>query len=140
LLHFVGGARGFATAFDKDMALQSILSGEAFIAEFAREGFDREMDSLVPFQVMIAVEALRALVTFEGPLSLGWSGLAVVQEVAHARGVPAVEAMHHVRMHTSHESQLAVGIADVGEDWRWREKASIWTRISVRRLTGLRRH
>jgi hypothetical protein len=74
----------FATAFDQDMPLwgnvrahimnkgmvrsylQSILAGETLVTMTARERLNRQMDALMALQVVIAVEALWALIALEG--------------------------------------------------------------------------
>lgn len=45
--------------------LQSVLPGEALLAKCARERLHREVNPLMPLQVVIPVEALRALVALE---------------------------------------------------------------------------
>jgi hypothetical protein len=59
------------------MSLQGILPREALIAVVAGKRLDGEMDPLMPLQVMVAVEALWALIAFERPV-VG-SGLLVLR-------------------------------------------------------------
>lgn len=63
----VGGVRiaVFAAAFNEDVSLQGILSRETLITMGARERLHGQMDSLVAFQIVIAIEALWALVALE---------------------------------------------------------------------------
>lgn len=68
----------------------------------AREWLDCQMYPLVSLQVVVAVEALRALVTLER--SVICSRLLVrrvAKEVRHGRSVAAVEAWHHARVHAN---------------------------------------
>jgi hypothetical protein len=63
----------------------------------ARERFDRQMDALVPLQVVIAVETLRALVALEGTVGLWRRGLGVgmwwlLEHAAHVCGMATVES------------------------------------------------
>jgi hypothetical protein len=51
--------------FDETMSLQSILAREAFTAESAGERLHREMYPLMPLEVVIPAERLRALVALE---------------------------------------------------------------------------
>lgn len=115
---------GLAATLDEDVALERILPREALVAVSAGERLDCEVDALVPLKVVIAVEALRALVALERPvigrgalaLSLcvrscgsgrsggagvvrGWGAMVEVRSVqadgVQAGGVPAVEAQGH---------------------------------------------
>ncbi len=52
-------------AEDRHAHLQSVLAREALVAVAARERLHRQMYPLVPLQVVIPVEALRALVALE---------------------------------------------------------------------------
>jgi hypothetical protein len=61
------GRQRLTTSLDQDMSFQCILSTELLITSLAREGFDAEMDSLVPFQVMVSVEGLWAFITLVWP-------------------------------------------------------------------------
>jgi len=56
---------GFAASFDEDMSLKSILSRKALVAVTAWERLDGQMDSLVSLEIVVAVEALGALVASE---------------------------------------------------------------------------
>lgn len=58
------------TSLDQDVPLQSIFSREALVAMSAGERLHGQVYPLVPLQVVVAIEALRALVAFEGSLVL----------------------------------------------------------------------
>lgn len=81
----------------------------------ARKWLDSKMDSLVPFQVVIAVEALWALVALEwaliGRVGL-WLGVSI--HLLHLRSVTAIVAIHHIAMHAAHKRQLGIGVVDIG--------------------------
>ena len=133
-------ARGshFAAAFDENVALgiksvkgtiqsarvrltylERILSREALVAVVAGEGLDSKMDPLVSLQIVVAVEALRALVTLERSVV---GGRLLVRrmshKVRHGCRVPTVEARHHARVDTD-QRQPTVGVLNVGEDGCW---------------------
>lgn len=82
--------------------LQGILSREALIAVLAREGLYRQMNSLVSLQVVVPVEALRALVALEWPV-IGrlLLMLRVTQEVWYRGCVSTVESLHHAGVDAS---------------------------------------
>ena len=52
--------------------LERILPREALLTMTAREGLDRQVNPLMPLQVVIAVEALRTLIALERPVVLLW--------------------------------------------------------------------
>lgn len=80
--------------------LESILSRETLITMIAGKGLDRQMDSLVSFEIVIPVEALWALVAFEWPIvGSGLLVLGVAHEVRHGCRMTTIEARHHTRMH-----------------------------------------
>jgi hypothetical protein len=80
------------------------------------------MDSLVPLQIMVPIEALWALVALERSVVRGWLlVLGVTHEVWHGSSVPAVEALHHTRV-APNERKLATWILDVRVDW-WRARS-----------------
>lgn len=47
------------------MSLECVFTREALVAVVAGERFHRKVDPLVSLQVMVTIEALRALITFE---------------------------------------------------------------------------
>lgn len=84
----------------------------------AGERLDGQMYPLMPLQVVVAVEALWALVALERSVICGWLLVGwVTEEMRHCRSVTAVEARHHSRMH-AYQCKLTVRILDVGEDRR----------------------
>ena len=66
--------------------LEGIFSGETLITVVAREGLDSKMDSLVALQVVVPVEALRALVAFERPVLICCRRLSGFQHSVRASG------------------------------------------------------
>ena len=93
------------------------------------------MDALMPLEVMVVVEALWALVTFERPV-VEWLGLLRMRAVhmLHVRSVAAVEATE-TSVHTIHQRQSTIGIVDIGENGS-RDRIAILTMplIGMRRL------
>jgi hypothetical protein len=61
----VTACSSLAAAFDKNVTLQGVLSGEALVAVGAWKRLDCQMNPLVSLQVVVAVEALRALIALE---------------------------------------------------------------------------
>ena len=79
------------------------------------------MYPLVTLQVVVPVEALRALIAFERPVVRCWLLLVrVSEEVRHVRCVSAIEALHHARVHATNHRHLAVRVVNVREYRRWR--------------------
>ncbi len=62
--------------------LESVFPGKAFFTVVAGKWFDRQMDPLVPFEIVVAIETLRTLVAFEWPF------------VVRRRLVTAVHLLH----------------------------------------------
>lgn len=86
-----------SAAFDQNMSLQCILARETLVAMRAREWLHRQVNPLMPFQVMVPVEALRALVTFKWPIVSGSGCMSGVRRVApidllHAGQMAAIES------------------------------------------------
>ena len=93
IVHRLGGVVGtVSTSFDKDMSLhklvdsqkeviylQCVFSRETLVAARTWEWFDSQMDSFMTFQVVVPIEALWTLVTFE------WSVLIVYNHTSRAR-------------------------------------------------------
>lgn len=73
------------------------------------------------FQIVVTVEALRALITLERSIVLWiWLGLRVVAvHVLHVRCVPTIVCWHHGGWHAPNQSKLAVGVTNIGQDWAW---------------------
>jgi len=95
------------------VALESVLAGEALVAVVAWERLHSQVNALVSFQIVIAVEALRALVAFEWSiircrLMVWW----LAQKVRHRSCVSAVESLHHPWMN-AYQSKLTVRVLDV---------------------------
>lgn len=78
-----------------------------------REGLDSKMNPLVSLQIVVAVEALGALVALERSVIRGLLLVRrVPHEMRHCRSMATVETWHHSWVHTD-QRQLAVRILDV---------------------------
>jgi hypothetical protein len=96
--------------------LQGILPREALIAVVAGKRLDGEMDPLMPLQVMVAVEALWALIAFERPVvGSGLLVLRVTHEMRHSGCMTTVKSRHHGWMATN-QGKSAIGVLNVGKD------------------------
>lgn len=104
----------FATTFDEYVPLErrlaierkpvrrvmtnfeSVLSREALVTMATRKGLHSQMNALVPLEIVVTVETLRALIALEWPVVL-WRLLRWVLGVhlLHRGGVAAVECRHH---------------------------------------------
>jgi len=76
------------------------------------ERLDSKVYPLMPLQIMISVEALRTLVTLEGPLAV-WRLLWVTVHLLHLCRMPTVEAIlrhaaRHSRRHPPNDGHLSV--------------------------------
>ena len=130
-LGVVAARSSLAAAFDKNVTLcgsladiyfallrsftylQRILSREALVAVGARERLDCQVDPLVSLQIVVAVEALRALIALEWPVGRGRLLVRVVShEVWHLSCVPTVESRHHARVHTD-QCKSTVWVLDI---------------------------
>lgn len=121
LLYF-GGSVGFAAAFNKHVPLESVLAGEAFVAVAAGERLDGKMDALVALEIVIPVEALRALIASEGPVVCWvWLYRVVWVHMLH-RSVSTVVWHRHSRCHTIHQCQLSAWVTDVRQHWAKRRR------------------
>ena len=128
----VGGIRNLAAALDQDVPLitvstyistlaphwptylECILSREALVALCTGKRLDRQVDPLVALEIMVTIEALRALIAFEWSVVRGLLlMLGVTQEMRNSGRVPAVEALHHPGMHTTHQRELPVRVIHV---------------------------
>lgn len=110
--------------------LERVLAGEALIAMAARERLDGQMYPLVSLEVVVAVEALWALIASERSVVL-WVGLLrmVAIQLVHGRGVTAVERWHHAMRHAaSHQCNWTVWLVDIGEHRH---------RVAVRSMLGV---
>lgn len=92
--------------------LQGILAREALLAVAARERFDRQVDPLVPLQVVVSVEALRALVALEGPVVLLLLLLLALVAV-HVLPAHLVRVLH---AHAPDERHLVARAVHIGHD------------------------
>jgi len=109
----------FAAAFHQDVSLQCVLAGKALITMSAREGLDSQMNPLMTLQVMIAVEALGALVAFErsvcgGPGKAGVGHWVRSVQMLRAGDVSTVETGKDARLHASHHRHGTIRAVDVG--------------------------
>ena len=96
--------------------LQGVLARETLVTVVARERLNGKMNPLVPLQVMIAVEALRALVTLERPVIGSWLlMLRMTHKMRHSSRMSTVEPRHHGWM-SPDQGKSAIGVLDVGED------------------------
>lgn len=94
--------------------LESVFPREALVTVAAWERFHRQVDTLVPLQVMVAIKALRTLVTFERSVVLGvWLSLRMAVELLHVCSMPAVERGHHLTWHASDERHLIMWVANI---------------------------
>jgi hypothetical protein len=135
LFHF-GSRMCFAAAFDKNVTLgwelvlwlmlradewvrtylESILSGKALVAVSAREGFDSQVDALVTLEIVVSVEALRALVASERSVGLRvvlWHGVAV--QLLHSCMSAVVLHRHAMMRHAVDKRHVPVRITNVGK-------------------------
>ena len=85
--------------------LESILSGEALVAVSTRERFHCKMYPLVPFEIVVPVETLRALVAPEWTvvLQIGLLLCVVAIKLMHLCGMAAVERRHDTLRHATIE-------------------------------------
>lgn len=106
---------GFSTTLDEYVSLERVLSREALVAVVAGERLDSKMDPLMPLQVVVPVETLRALIALErSVVSSRLLMLRVAHEMRHGCRVPAVETWHH-RGVASDKCESTVRVLDVGE-------------------------
>lgn len=103
--------------------LQSIFPRETLLAVIAREGLDGQVDPLMTLQVVIPIEALRTLITFEGavvgrsglPVSRMMRGMATIH-MLHIRQVATVVPREKARLEIAHERHLPARVVDIGHD------------------------
>ena len=96
--------------------LESILSGEALVAVSTREWFDSQVYALVTLEIVVSVEALRALVAAERSVGLRvvlWHGVAV--QLLHSCLSAVVVHGHAMVRHAVDERELPVRVANVGK-------------------------
>lgn len=81
-----------------------------------RKGLDRQMDPLVPFEIVIPVEALRTLITFERTIILRRLLMSTVVHLLHVRRVPTIKPKWHLRRpRSTYQLDLAARVPDVGK-------------------------
>jgi hypothetical protein len=68
-----------STPFDQPVPSERVLSGERLATLVATEGLDCEVNPLVPFEIVIPVEALDAFVTLEWPVDDRQSGSEIIR-------------------------------------------------------------
>lgn len=81
--------------------LEGVFPGEALLAMAARERLHRQVDTLMPLEIVIPVEALGALVALEWAV-IGRSGSRMTVHVLEARCVAGMESGYHA----GHANQL----------------------------------
>ncbi len=103
--------------------LERILPREALVAVPTRERLDRKVYPLMPLEIVVAVEALRALIALER--SIVWWCLVlrrmmrmllrrVVIHVLQVRGMPTVEPERQAVRHPAvYQLHLAIWVLDV---------------------------
>lgn len=137
--------RGLSTTLNKDVPLQRIFARETLVAVTARERLDRQVDPLMTLQVMVPVEALRALIALERAI-VRWclvsSRMCLAVDVAHTRRVPAVrESGHHAAVvHATDQRELAVRVVDVRKDGSGERIALVRPLVRKWRVRGSRLH
>lgn len=114
--------RALSAAFDEDVSLQCIFPRKALLAVAAGERLHGQVNSLVAFQIMIAVEGLGALIAFEGSVVLLLlAGMMAVHWPAHL-----MRWVLHV--HASNKCHLVSWVVHIGHNWachRWKIVAAI---------------
>jgi hypothetical protein len=124
---------------DEKTHLERVFPREALITMSTREWLHRQVNSLMALEIMIPVEALRALVTLERPIVMRWCRLRLVRivvvHVLHVGGMPAVE-VHKTGRETSHEHWRLTWIRKVGKNGAmlggWIGTGITWARWVVR--------
>lgn len=93
----VGGIASTAS-LHKNVPLERVLARKTFITVVAGERLHRKMNPFMPLQVMIAIEALRTLVTFEGPVICGLLLRGICSLLAvHGGGIRGIAAIESHR-------------------------------------------
>jgi NADH:ubiquinone oxidoreductase subunit K len=77
----IGVLRDFVTTLDKTMSLEGILSRETLQTHTTLKGLDRQMDSLMSFEIMIPAERLHTMIASKRTLGLGWWWSMAIGEV-----------------------------------------------------------
>lgn len=95
--------------------LEGILSREALLAVATGEGLHSQVYPLVPLKVVVAVEALGALVAFERTIVvrlLLWRMVCTVH-MLEACSMSTVEARHQAMRHATNQLKTATGVVDI---------------------------
>jgi hypothetical protein len=99
------------TTFHQDMSLQCIFSRKALLAMSAREWLHSQMDPLMSLQIVVTIEGLWTLVTFERSvillLLLSW------MVAVH---LPTHLMWRILHVHSPHESHLISWAMHIGHD------------------------
>jgi hypothetical protein len=85
----------------------------------ARERLDRQMNALMALQVVVTIEALRALVAFEWSIVLRRLLRCLRRLAVHlveVCSVTAVITMHHTVGEATDQHWLSIRVVDVGHD------------------------
>lgn len=125
--------------------LQRIFARETLVAVTARERLDRQVDPLMTLQVVVPVEALRALIALERAIvrwCLVGSRMCLAVDVAHTRRVPAIrESGHHAAVvHATDQRELAVRVVNVRKDGSGERIALVRPLVRKWRVRGSRLH
>lgn len=126
----------FAAAFDKDVTLwcelalwsmmgvchrlraylESILSGKALVTVSAGERLDSQVYALVTLEIVVSVEALRALITTEWSVGLRVVlGHRVSVQLLHGCMAAVVVHRHAMVRHAIDKRELPVRVTNVGK-------------------------
>jgi len=124
-----GAVRGaLPTAFHQDMSLQCIFPRKALLAVSTWEWLHGQMDPLMSLQIVITIEGLWTLVTFERAVILL---LLLSRVVAIHWSTHLMRRILHV--HAPHKCHLIPWAMDIGHDWashcRKRVPAIRWSRV-----------
>ena len=96
--------------------LESILSGKTLVAVSTREGFDSQVDALVTLEIVVSVEALRALVASEWSVGLRVVlGHRVSVQLLHGCMAAVVVHRHAMVRHAIDKRELPVRVTNVGK-------------------------
>ena len=103
----------------------------------AGEWLDCEMYSLVPLEIVVAVEALWALVALEWTV-VGWAWLGMAVSIhLHVSCSTTVVSSDHAVVHAAKKSEMIVGVVYVCQDGSWKG-VCIRTLVCIMRLRVLR--
>jgi len=104
----------FTASLDKYVSLESVLPRETLVTMAAWEWLHSKMNALVSLQVVISVEALRALVATEWPVvSRVRMATLVSVHLLHLRHMAAVHGHRHLVGHVADKRELSIRIVDI---------------------------